>query len=197
MKTNLKYFIPSAVVLGIMALVSVAYANPFYSGTSAVSSTVSTSTQTYITAGTATTTEVYDSYEQYGTNQLNGGNLTLPTQVAVMLQGVASSTATVVSVACEYSDNYIGTSGNGDWYQNEIIGATTTNAGVQNIGTANSFNFTYASSTVGGAPVLANTNRFQKVIVCPVPLRFVRAVITTTGANASVWTKIEPIKQRS
>lgn len=193
---NLKYFLPSAVVLGVLALVGVAYANPFYAGLSAQTA-VATSTQTYMTPGTATTTPIYDSYEQYGTNETNGGNLTIANQVAVLLNGAASSTATVVNVACEFSNNYNGITGNGDWYQNEIIGATTTNAGVQSIGPVNSFSFTYASTTVGGAPLAATFGKFAKVIVCPVPLRFVRAVITITGANGSVWSSIVPIKQRS
>lgn len=193
---NLKYFIPSAVILGVLAVAGIAYANPFYAGLSAQTA-VAPTTQSYMTPGTATTTPIYDSYEQYGTNETNGGNLTLPTQVAILLNGAASSTATVVNVACEFSNNYVGTTGAGDWYQNEIIGATTSNSGVQNIGAVNSFSFTYASSTVGGAGLAANTNSFKKVIVCPVPLRFVRAVITITGANGSVWSSIVPIKQRN
>lgn len=175
---------------------AIAFANPFYVGLSAQTATA-TSTQTYMTPGTATTTPVYDSYEQYGTNQTNGGNLTLPSQVAVLLNGVASSTATVLNLTCEFSNNYNGITGNGDWYQNEIIGATTTSAGVQNAGVPNSFSFTYASSTVGGAAVASTTNRFTKVFGCPVPLRFVRAVVTMTGANGSVWAGIVPIKQRN
>ncbi len=193
---NLKYFVPPALVIGLMALAATAYANPYYLGLSA-STAVATSTQAYMTPGAATSTPIYDSYEQYGTNQTNGGNLTVANQVAIKLQGVASSTATQVNVTCEFSDNYNGATGNGDWYQNEIIGATTTNAGVQGIGAVNSFNFTYASSTVGGAGVASTTNRFQKLIVCPVPLRFVRAVITVTGANGSIWAGIVPVKQRS
>ena len=193
---NLKYFLPGAIVIAFLAIAGIAFANPFYQGLSAQTATA-TSTQAYLTPGTATTTPVYDSYEQYGTNETNGGNLTIPNQVAVILNGAASSTATVVNVACEFSNNYIGTTGNGDWYQNEVIQATTTNAGPQSGNIPNTFSFTYASSTVGGAVVGANTSRFEKVFVCPVPLRFVRAVITTTGNNASVWASIVPIKQRS
>lgn len=194
---NLKYFLPGAVLITSLALAGIVYANPFYQGLSAQTA-IATSTQVYMTPGAATTTPIYDSYEQYGTNETNGGNLTVANQVAVLLNGAASSTATVVNVTCEFSNNYNGTTGNGDWYQNEIIGATTTNAGVQSIGPVNGFSFTYASTTVGGAPLPSATfGKFAKVIVCPVPLRFVRAVITMTGANGSVWSSIVPIKQRS
>lgn len=191
---NLKYFLPGAVIIASLALAGIAYANPFYIGLTAQTA-IATSTQAYLTPGTATTTPIYDSYEQYGTNETNGGNLTVANQVAVLLNGVASSTATVVNVACEFSNNYNGTTGNGDWYQNETISPTTT--GPLNISAPSTFTFTYASSTVGGAPVLANTSRFEKVFVCPVPLRFVRAVITVTGSSSSIWASIVPIKQRS
>lgn len=192
---NLKYFIPGAILFGTLALVGVAYANPFYQGLSAQTA-MATSTQAYLTPGTATTTPVYDSYEQYGTNQTNGGNNTLANQVAVLLNGAASSTATVVNIACEFSNNYNGKTGNGDWYQNEVIAATTSNAGVQLGAVPNTFSFTYASSTVGGAPLGAKTSTFEKVFVCPVPLRFVRVVVTITGNNASVWAGIVPVKQQ-
>lgn len=191
---NLKYFIPSAIVLCGLLGATMVFANPFYTGSKAQSA-AATSTQTYLTPGAATTTPVYDSYEQYGTNEPNSSNITIPNQVAILLQGVASTTSTVVNVACEFSDNYMGTAGSGDWYQNELITPTTTGATL--ITTPSTYTFTYASSTVGGAPVGPNTARFQKLVVCPVPLRYVRAVITMTGANGSVWAELSPLKQRN
>lgn len=193
---NLKYFLPGAVVIGVLAFAGIALANPFYRGLSAQTA-LATSTQAYLTPGTGTTTPIYDSYEQYGTNETNGGDNTLPTQVAILLNGVASSTATTINVTCEYSDTYNGKTGNGDWYQNDVLLSTSTNAGLQSVTGFNSFSFTYASTTVGGAPVLANTNRFEKVVVCPVPLRFVRAVVTDAAGSSSVWASIVPIKQRN
>lgn len=191
---KIKYFIPAAIVLAGLVGATAVFANPFYTGTTARTA-VATSTVAYITAGNATTTPIYDSYEQYGTNQTNGGNVTLPNEVAVLIQGAASSTATIVNVACEYSDNYNGTSGVGDWYQNETLPATST--GPLNITNPITYTFTYASTTVGGVPVTANTNRYQKVFICPAPIRFVRAVITMSGANGSVWAALEPVKQRN
>lgn len=199
---NIKYFAPSAVLLAIVAIAAAlllpgtqAHANPFYAGTRAVSA-AATTTVSYLTPGLATSTVVYDSYEANGTNQANGGNQTLPDSLAVLVQGNASSTLTTLTLACEFGlDNPA--SGLIDWYQNEVLGATTTNAGVQNISVPNSMSFTYASSTVGGTAGTGSTSRFAKAFVCPVPTRYVRAVISDTGAGASVWTALVPKKQRN
>lgn len=192
---NLKYFLPAAVVLGVLALAATVYANPFYTGTKAYFSSA-TSTQTYLIPGVATSSSViYDSYEQAGTNQTNSGNITIPNTVALLLEGRASSTLTTITATCEFSDNYDSSTGNGDWYQNEIFLATSSPS--QTIGTIVSYSFTYASSTVGGGAVASTTNRFQKLVTCPVPLRYVRAVITASGANASVNPWFIPTKQRN
>lgn len=185
---HLKYFLPAAVVLLGLGFANSALANPFYTGTKARTA-VATTTVAVLTPGAATTTPLYDSYEVSGTNQTNGGNLTLPNTVAIVLQGAASSTATVINIACEFSDDNV------DWYQNEIYAASTTGAVL--ISTPVTYSFTYASSTVGGAALTASTNKFYKVFECPVPLRYVRAVITDTGTNAVIWAAIIPKKQRN
>lgn len=179
------------VVLAIMVMTfasfGIAHANPFYTGTKALSATATT-TVSFLTPGTGTTTSpIYDSYEQNGTNQSNSGNLTIPDTVAVLLQGSASSTASTLTVACEFSDNNV------DWYQNEIFPASSTFAIAAPVTSV----FTYASSSslVGGVPLAGD--RFSKLITCPVPLRYVRTVITNTGAGASVWRAIVPTKQRN
>lgn len=169
-----------------------AYANPFYAGPAASSATA-TSTQAFLTVGVATSTTIYDSYEQYGTNQQNAGNITLPDSVAVLVNGVASSTSSVINVACEYSNNYNGVTGNGDWYQNEIYPATST--GPLTVAVPLSFSFQYAASTLGG--IALPGTRFQKVVECPMPTRFVRAIVSVTGANASVFVGFVPKKQRN
>lgn len=191
---NIKYYIAAAIVVLGVGVASAAFANPFYTGTRAVTATA-TSTQAYLRPGLATSTlPIYDSYETGGTNQTNSGNNTIPNTVTILLDGAASSTASVVSATCEFSDNYSPSTGNGDWYQNEIFSTTTV---PQNIGIVNSFQFTYASSTVGAAGVPANTNRFQKLITCPVPLRYVRLVVSASGNNSSIWAAIIPTKQRN
>lgn len=179
------------IVFGFAALV---HANPFYTSSKAQSATAS-STLTYLRVGAATSTTIYDSYEQYGTNQTNQANITIPDTVSWVIDGIASSTLTVVNATCEFSDNYNGSTGNGDWYQNEIFPASTSNP--VNIATAASFTFTYASSTVGGAGLSGSNNRFQKMFTCPINTRFARLVVTNTGAGAAVWVQAIPKKQRN
>ncbi len=175
----------AAVLLAVLAFAGVAYANPFYIAGKA-SSAAATTTVTYMTPGTATTTVVYDSYEISGTNQKNQGNLTVPNQVAVVVQGVSSSSISVLNLACEYSDDNI------DWYQNDVFAATS--SGNIPIAAPSTFTYTFASTTLNG---VANGNKFAKVVQCPLPLRFVRAVVSNTGANLSVWSAIIPTKQRN
>lgn len=209
MKITTNKYIFSAAALFLVAIVvassgllgpKLAFANPFYVGTKAKSA-IATTTLAYMTPGTATSTTVYDSYEQNGTNQPNGGNQTLPDSVSFLLQGAASSTLTVVNVQCEFGDdeyNAAQTIVSTDWYQNELTGPTTTAPGVQNVGTPNSYSFTFASSTIGGAGMSASANnRFQKLVTCAMPTRYVRAVVTITGGNAGLWVGIIPKKQRN
>lgn len=193
---NLKWIVPLAAAgVVLLSFATFTFANPFYTGTKAQSATA-TSTQSFLNVPTAatSTTPIYDSYEQYGTNQPNSGNLTLPDSVAILLNGVASSTATTLTLSCEFSDNYNGLTGNGDWYQNEIYPATST--GPFSIGTPISFVFTYSTTTVGGV-FLGSTQRFQKLVTCPVPLRYVRVVAVATGSSTSLWMQIVPKKQRN
>lgn len=174
----------AAVILGVALFATPAFANPFYAAGKARSA-VATSTLSYMTPGTATSTVVYDSYEVNGTNQVNQGNLTIPNTIAFAVQGVGSSTALVINVACEFSEDNL------DWYQNEIFLATTSNP--VNISVPNTFTLTNATSTIGGVAF----NGIKKIVTCPVPLRYVRAVTTVTGDKAAVWTALIPTKQRN
>lgn len=183
-----------------MSIAVTAFANPFYTAPKA-SSAVATTTLAYIStiSGTGTTTPtVYDSYESPstatpagGTNETSSGNITRPDEVTVAMQGVASSSVTVVTAACEYSEDRV------DWYQNNI--ATTSPSA--SIGTANSINFTYASSTnaVAFGPVSATYNKFFKAFTCPVLMRYVRVTTIVSGVNAGigVYVAIIPKKQRN
>lgn len=198
--SNSKYIFPGLALAVIMAAIVFAFAgvvraNPFYTGTKAQSANA-TSTQFQLIPGRATSTTVYDAYEQYGTNQPNSATIVIPDALTVFLDGLASSTAANINVACEFSENYNGSTGNGDWYQDFFTAATTTNPGVKNLQIPNSFTATYASSTVGGAPVTASTNRFQKAFQCPVSTRFTRVVVSSSVASTSVWVQIIPKKQK-
>lgn len=185
MTLNLKIagIIALMVATAILLTTGIAFATPLFTGQRASSATATTSV-VYMTPGTATTTVVYDSYERVGTNQTNTSNLVIPNTVAVAVQGVSSSSVSVLNIACEYSYDNI------DWYQNDIYPATTT--GAQPISAALSYSMTFASSTLGG---VSNGNKFAKIVTCPVPTQYVRAVLTNTGANLSVFATIVPTKQ--
>lgn len=185
MTNKLQWIVPlSAAAIVLLSFAAVTFANPFYTGMKAKTSTATT-TLAYLNAGTATSTLVYDSYEQSGTNETNSGNITIPNTVALAIQGVGSSTSAVLNVTCEFSDDNV------DWYQNEIFPATSTGPIV--INTPVSFTYTNASSTIGGVVATG----FKKLVQCPVPLRFVRAIIGNTGAGVGIWAAFIPTKQRN
>jgi hypothetical protein len=159
-------------------------------------SQVATSTVgTQLTPGNATTTLVYDSWQREGTNQTDIGNTYGADEVTLLAQINASSTATKFKFVYEYSQDGI------DWYTDNILETATTTA-IQ-IGTVTKqYEWTFASSTIGGVAVTAGQrgyngtlNRDSKAIRVPVPTRFVRVVVTVTGANGYFWGEFVPKKE--
>lgn len=179
----------SLTAVALLALpMGTAYANPLQTTSAPVTATATT-TLTFMTPGTATTTLTYDSNQVLGTNQRNDGN-TYSTDSAVLLTQLnASTTSTVLKVGIEYSNDGI------DWYADNlqtITNATTSQALI--VTTANSFTWTFASTTPNGGAV-GNTNTSYKAVIIPTPTRFVRVFYSVTGANAAVWGTIIPRKQ--
>lgn len=188
---KIKSIVLASLILCIVLYAGIAYANPAFIASRAVSATATT-TVTYLTAGNTTTTSpIYDSYEAFGTNQTNQGNISLPNSVAILLQGTASSTATTVTVTCEFSEDLQ------DWYQNNINPGTTTPAISLAFPTTYSYTYAAATSLIGGNVLATSTNRFTKLFTCPVPLRYVRLIVTNTGSSTAIWTAIVPNKQRN
>jgi len=139
-----------------------------------------TSTLSYMTPGTATTTATCP-MGQDGADS-----------AVLAIQVNASSTAAVFDVYVEESMDGI------DWYpiQQEQVASTSNPFSLQIRQYAQ---FTFASSTVGGA--LANTNgvgvngtqnRNHYELDVPVRMKRVRAYTGITGANAGVWMQILP-----
>lgn len=195
-----KFLILSAVVaLAILALGSVVYANPSFWASSASSSTATT-TLAYLRPGLATSsTPVYDAWGINGTNQTNDGVTATPKTAFVKLLVNASSTLTKFNVTLEYSnDSNCGSNPNAcEWYQDGIFATTTYPV---SLNTPNSFDWTFSSSTVGatGAGALGvngTNNRATRLFEIPVPLRFVRAITTVSGANGAVYVEIVPVKE--
>jgi len=196
--SQLKYFIAPAVVMVfiLMGIAVTAKANPsFYPG-SAVYNTA-TSTGRYMTPGAATTTLVYDAYSISGTNQPASGNTYAVNSAALLLQFSASTTASVLGVRFEYSQDGI------DWYGDGAVNLTATTT-AYNVSINENFTWTFASSTIGGiradqglAGINGTKNRDNKIINIVTPTRFVRAIVTLTGANATVWGQIVPLKEQN
>lgn len=182
---NLKMFLGLVLAGTIVLSPTAVFANPI-SFSSPAQTAAATSTLIYQTAGTATTTVTYDTFESAGVTQANGGNNYVATGATLLLGVVASSTSSVFVTNIEYSQDGI------DWYQNNI---STYAAGAIAVVTPNSYTWTYASTTPGGAAGLATANTGAKAIAIPTLTRFVRAVLTLTGTNGAVWAKIIPRKE--
>ncbi len=141
-----------------------AHANPSYFDRSSGTNGPATTTPNFMTAGTATTTETFD------TGHGRGGSQALDS--AVLQLGIRSSTTvatlygtTTVSVRIEQSDNGI------DW---SFATSTLIQTGIEQTG-------------LGALVPAAMTMR---TIPLPTPLRFIRAIIGVAAGssnNAGVW----------
>jgi len=181
-KNNImKKIILTLALVSVFALTGVASAASLYFSPGVYSSTATT-TPTFIGAGLGTSTLVYDTYNQ--------GNNYATDKATLLMQLAASSTATVLNINLEYSQDGI------DWYKDNINYGATTTASVSLNTTAN-YSWTFASSTVGGIAVTAaNGATSTKALIIPTPLRFVRTVFTMTGSAGALWSSIIPIKQK-
>lgn len=162
------------------------FANPLFFNAPYVSTAIATTTPSYMTAGTATTTLTYDTYASVG-------NITATLKGALLVQLVGSSTATVLNVNTEYSQDGI------DWYQDAglfNVGYATSSKPVD-IGQVNQFTFAFASSTAGLGAVPALNATTSRAIPVSTPTRFVRFVFTLPVGSKSgaVWAQFVPQKE--
>lgn len=141
--------------------------------TPTASSAAATSTLVYQTAGTATTTLVFDSYTLLGTNQASAGITQAVDSVALLEQFTGSSTASTLNADIQYSQD------GKDWYafafgSNFTVNAASTSPSVAAVTTVS---FPFASSTIDrltSAAVVATSS--TRIVILPIPTRFVRAV---------------------
>lgn len=181
----MKYKLPIILIaIGLIAFATVSFAMPSFFPTNA-SSAVATTTLNYFTPGTATTTIVYDVYSLAGTNQTSSGNRYAADKATLLLQFTASSTSSVLVSTVEYSMDGI------DWYQNNT---ETYAAGAIAVAIPNTYTWTFASTTSNGLIQLTKNN---KAITIATPTRFVRVVLSMTGANGAAWAAIQPMKQQA
>lgn len=183
-KKHWKFILGFSVAATLVGGASV-YANPSFFAPQAMTSTA-TSSPAFMTPGAATTTLVYDSYNLNGTNQPIVNDPTSAQSATLAIQFSASSTASVLNIGVERSQDGI------DWYQDNLNSLATT-SGSDSINVPSTFSWTYASSTIGGLP---NTgNRIGKLINIPTPTRYTRIIFSLTGTNGAVWAEFIPQKE--
>ena len=190
--SNIKY-IAMGMVWGAVAAIAglsvyfisiqVVSANPSFFLRS-VSSSVGTSTITYMTPGAATTTEVFD------TGASGAGSVD---SAVLAIQFTASSTASTLAWRYEYSQGGSGlscvvTPDSCDWYpEDEELSSLATST--VHVRTFSEHTWLFASSTPGGAAVATSTSRATKMVNVPTPTRYVRAVfyVPAGSLNGAVW----------
>lgn len=187
-------------LLAIIGFNQKVFGNISYFAPTAASATATSSPQFLVNNNSTQSTStpvVYDSYGIDGTNQ--SGQIVNATDYVTLLEYVvASSTSSVFVTNVEYSDGVVGVScvstpNACDWYANNL---ETYAAGAIAIATPNTYTYTYASTTPGGGAVVAGSNRGSKAIGLKVPTRYIRAYVTISGANGSVYLKWQPKKQQ-
>lgn len=190
MKINKKV----AGLIGMLAFVAAflvghtAYANPLAFSTGVSTATAST-TVAYMTAGTATTTLTYDTYNIANAQP---GNPTAAQALSLLVQMTASSTLSSLVVNYEYSMDGV------DWYQDGTGGLASTTIPYI-ISTPMSARWNFASSTPGLGAVLSNTNRDHRILSVRTPTRYIRAIFTVPvgASNAGVYASFVPAKERA
>jgi hypothetical protein len=189
----MKYRLPIILIaIGLVAFATITFAMPSFFPTNASSATATTTVEylRFNTTSATSTPLVYDAYGIAGTNQISSGNRYAANKAVLLLQLKASSTATVIKADLEYSMDGV------DWYQDNLTASATAGAS-EAIATPNSYSWTYASTTVGGAAVTGSTNTGAKVLYIDTPTRFVRVIMSVAGANGAIWAAIQPIKEQA
>lgn len=167
--SNKSIYIGSAIALTVVALAwfGIVKANPsqFYRN----NPNTATTTVSYMTPGTATTTNTFNS-------QSDGSYIA---DTAVFTQCLnASSTATVLTTAFEYS--YDG----GTWFADNFATSSTAGPAIF-VQQPTSYSWTFASTSINGSP--ANANFGCKIFALKTPTQYVRAVMSVTGAAGAIW----------
>lgn len=180
----------------VRLFVPLAHANPSsFIPTNATS--VSTTTLSYLNAGTGTSTQYFDSYaSQIGKTADKAG---------LLVQFSGSSTLSILNINIEYS---MGTSSVDctvsptlcDWYEDpsgfEMGYATSSKP--YDISQVNKYVLNYASSSPG-LGVVGATNAFPARRIVPIgtPTRFIRAIFTIPpgASSGGIWSKFVPVRQ--
>lgn len=192
-----KYILPIGLFIAALFIVGITvHANPAYFSPM-VQTATATSSGAFMTPGTATSTLVYDTY--------NNGNTYANEKTELLLQFSGSSTAAQLNTTLEYANSYSGTDCSAtptscDWYQDAFTNVVnySTSTSPMSIGFIPTYAWTFASSTVGGIAPTSTNNRATRALQIKAPTRFVRAVFTCAigGTNCTVWAQFNSTKER-
>lgn len=188
MKNKIAIAAAGALAFGVLCVGGIALASSYFSGT--VQTASATSTPAYMTPGTATSTLVYNTYTNtnVATATPTTSNVSKAEKLALVGQFQGSSTAAVLHIAYEYSQDGL------DWYQNYLpIGGYSTTTQALTFTAADSIAIPFASSTYNGISTKIDNDRF--IVEVPIPTKDVRVVVTLTGANGAFWGQLVPVKQ--
>lgn len=170
-------FAISAIVVAALVAMTIAavpaHANP--SQFVRAQTAPATTTLTYLTPGTATTTLA-----------INGVSNTAFDSAVVNFCLTASSTSSTINMGTEYSQD------GQTWYADEITVRATTTPATLSATVPNTFSYTYASTTPGGAATSATSNTGCKTVPLLTPEKYARVFFTVpVGAtNGAVWAEI-------
>ena len=158
-----------ALAAAIIFKANVASANPSYF-LPTVQTATATSTVAFMTPGTGTTTLAFDSYQN--------GQFFAIDNATLLTQYVASSTSSILGISIQYSNDGI------DWYSDNYLAQSASTTSSVNL--ANPIAYTWKA---------AGTATSSTALKLSVPMRYVRAIYSATGANLSIWSQIVPSRQ--
>ncbi len=168
-KKNLAFLAPM-LVLVMVAFAGIAHATPLYF-VPTTQLAAATSSVTYLISGGNATTTSFDAYA--------GGQPYAIDKGVLLLQTAASSTSSVLNVTFQYSQDNI------DWYGDDLF--TITNASTTQPYTI--------SSNVSYSWTAAGTATSSKALNVNFPTRYVRAILSQSGAAGALWWQFVPQRQ--
>lgn len=164
-KTIITIFALIALLIGGSVLANQSY---FSAGTKSATATTSV---VYMTPGTATTTITYNTYA--------GGNTQKTDGAIVLVQSIASTSASVQTINVQYSMDGI------DWFSLTNTNASTSPTQILD----NALAYTLTGNAT------ASTTR--RAVFLETPTRYVRVVVSATTGNSSIWGWILPWKEHN
>lgn len=172
----------SLLALGVFAPVASANPSSFLTACQ-VQTAAATSTISLMTPNTATTTLTFDSYCSGSTFKTD--------QASLLAYFNASSTASIVNINVEYSQN------NSDWFQDAITSYSASTSQALSPNTITAYTWKFASSTAGLGALPVTNNFTPRIFNLLTPTRYTRVIFSVPigASNGGVWAQIVPVKQ--